>query len=201
MSAGAVDELWADLIGEPVERRPASTPANGANSANRKDSSGAALHSGTCEGLRIFANPAAVTTAIGLDSQGFAAVRNLAGEPRGQQPCGFSQYSQDSQGCYETTHCEAPALNLAGVAWTDADIARFLNRRAKLIRWDWSEAEAEKLAERLVLRDREEDEWISCVDCRHCRAGMCSNHKAAGVGKDLGRQLVEMLQRCPGFES
>ena len=38
------------------------------------------------------------------------------------------------------------------LAWTDADIARFLDRRARLMRWGWAEPEAEKLAERLVKR-------------------------------------------------
>ena len=35
-------------------------------------------------------------------------------------------------------------------AWTDSDIARFLDRRARLMRWGWAEPEAERLAERLV---------------------------------------------------
>jgi len=94
------------------------------------------------------------------------------------------------------------ALDVAAMAWTDADIARFLDRRARLIRWGWTEPEAEKLAERLVKRDREEDDRVSCADCRHYRAGSCGNHKAAGLGGQyVGRQWAEILQRCPGFGS
>lgn len=98
---------------------------------------------------------------------------------------------------------EAPqALDLAAVAWTDADIAAFLDRRARLLRWGWAEPEAEKLAERLVKRHRERDERVSCVDCGHYRPGRCGNHRRAGLhAPDLGSDLAAMLQRCPGFES
>jgi hypothetical protein len=93
------------------------------------------------------------------------------------------------------------ALDLAAVAWTDADIARFLERRSRLLRWGWSEQDAEKLAERLVRRDREQDERVSCMDCAHYRPGRCGNHRRAGIGTaDVGRDLVAMLQRCPGFQ-
>jgi hypothetical protein len=87
------------------------------------------------------------------------------------------------------------------VAWTDADIARYLDRRARLMRWGWPEAEAESLAERLVRRDREADSRVSCADCRHYKpAGRCRNHKAAGLlSPDVGRDLAAMLQDCPGF--
>lgn len=36
------------------------------------------------------------------------------------------------------------------LARTDTDMARFLDRRARLMRWGWAEPEAETLAERLV---------------------------------------------------
>lgn len=93
-------------------------------------------------------------------------------------------------------------LDLAPVAWTDADIARFLDRRARLLRWGWAEAEAEKLADRLVTRDREGgDDRVSCAgDCSHYRPGRCGNHRRAGLqAPDMGRDLASLLQRCPGF--
>ena len=90
--------------------------------------------------------------------------------------------------------------DLAAVAWTDGDIARFLDRRTRLIRWGWPEADAEKLAERLVIRDRERDERVSCTDCRHYRPGRCGNHRQAGLhGSEVGRDLAGLLQRCTGF--
>ncbi len=94
------------------------------------------------------------------------------------------------------------ALDLAAVAWTDADISVFLDRRARLMRWDWAEPEAEKLAERLVTRDREHDDRVSCTDCQHYRPGRCGNHRAAGLNSpEMGRALATMLQRCEGFQS
>ena len=94
------------------------------------------------------------------------------------------------------------ALDLAAVAWTDGDIARFLDRRARLLRWGWPEGEAEALAERLVRRDRERtDDRVSCADCGHYRLGRCGNHRRAGLGlPDVGRDLATLLQRCPGFQ-
>ena len=87
-------------------------------------------------------------------------------------------------------------------AWTDTDIARFVDRRARLQRWGWTEPEAAKLAERLGLRDRADDERVSCADCGHYRPGRCGNHRAAGLTvADVGRGLATLLQRCPGFAS
>ncbi|MBX9793385.1 MAG: hypothetical protein K2Y02_03710 [Burkholderiaceae bacterium] len=88
------------------------------------------------------------------------------------------------------------------MAWTDADIARFLDRRARLMRWGWAETEAETLADRLVRRDREQDDRVSCTDCRHYRPGRCGNHRRAGLTMaDVGRDLASLLQRCPGWEA
>lgn len=92
------------------------------------------------------------------------------------------------------------ALDLAAVAWTDGDIARFLDRRARLLRWGWPEADAEKLADRLVRRDREAGSRVSCTDCRHYRPGRCGNHKSTGLwSAEVGRDLAGTLQDCPGF--
>ncbi len=95
----------------------------------------------------------------------------------------------------------AKADALAAVAWTDADIERFTTRRDRLLRWGWTEPEAERLADRLVRRDREADERVSCADCQHYRPGHCGNHRRAGLNvADVGRDLASMLQRCPGFQ-
>ncbi len=82
----------------------------------------------------------------------------------------------------------------------DGESARFLDRRARLLRWGWPADDAEKLAERLTRRDREADPRVSCADCRHYRAGRCGNHRRAGLHTpELGRDLAAMLQRCAGF--
>ncbi len=94
-----------------------------------------------------------------------------------------------------------PYADLAAVAWTDADIARFLARRGRLMLWGWSEPDAEALAERLVLRDREADQRVACADCTHYRPGKCSNHQRAGLlSAEVGRDLAGQLHRCAGFK-
>ena len=203
MTAGAAAGLWADLIGDPEKRLLAPTPAKAAKSANRKDWRGSAPAADQCEALRISANSDRETTAAVADSQEFAGVRNPANRTASEQPRGLSQDSQDSQGCPEAKHCDPLSLDLAAVAWTDADIARFLDRRARLVRWGWAEPSAEKLAERLAIRDRdrEHDERVNCTDCGHYRPGRCSNHRRAGLhGSEVGHDLAAMLQRCPGFK-
>lgn len=93
-------------------------------------------------------------------------------------------------------------VDLDAVAWSDSDIARFLDRRGRLLHWRWPEAEAERWAARLVQRDREADPRVSCADCGAYRPGRCGNHRRAGLTTpDLGRDLAGMLQRCPGFET
>lgn len=92
------------------------------------------------------------------------------------------------------------ALLAGDEARTDGEAARFLDRRARLLRWGWAADDAEKLAERLAQRDREADPRVSCADCRHYRPGRCGNHQRAGLqAAELGRDLAGMLQRCPGF--
>jgi len=150
--------------------------------------------------------------AIGCDSIGpalaqsqkIAANRKGVNGPESEQWRGESQESQKSQGPdSEAAATAGPALAaLALVAWTDADIARFLDRRARLLRWGWAADDAEKLAERLARRDREHDERVSCTDCRHYRPGRCGNHRRAGLhAPDIGRDLATLLQRCPGFQA
>lgn len=92
------------------------------------------------------------------------------------------------------------ACDLAAVAWTDGDIDRFQDRRARLLRWAWPEADAEALAERLARRDREADDRVTCAgDCTHYRPGRCGNHRKAGLySPDLGHDLAALLQRCAG---
>ena len=194
MSAGTVAELWADLIGEPAKCWSAPTPANPANSANREHSCGLPADFVPANRLRISAN-------AGADSQEFAAIRNMENGPRGQQPCGFSQNSQDSQGCPEATHCEAPDLDLAPVAWTDADIARFLDRRARLMRWGWAQPQAEKLAERLHRRDLEGDDRRVCLECANLSGRRCGQWRQARLCcAAVPADLTQALQRCSGFK-
>lgn len=85
--------------------------------------------------------------------------------------------------------------------WEDAEIRRFQARTTILQRRGIVEQDAEDLAERLTLRDRESDDRRLCFECRHYRNGRCGDHTRAGIGSaDVGRTLAGMLQRCPGFQ-
>lgn len=86
------------------------------------------------------------------------------------------------------------------------DVAvRYAERLTRLRRWGWPEADALALAERLARRDRElaagdADDQAVCVECSYYRPGRCGNHRRAGLfTPEVGRDLAEALQRCPGF--
>ncbi len=86
--------------------------------------------------------------------------------------------------------------------WDDKDMASFLDRRARLMRWGWVEADAECWAARLVVRDRDADTRVSCADCAAYRPGQCGNHQRAGLlSPEVGRDWVARLERCPGFQT
>lgn len=75
------------------------------------------------------------------------------------------------------------------------------DRRGRLLRWGWPAPEAERLATRLLTRDREQDDRVSCADCVHYTPRRCGNHRRAGLCLPaLGHDLASQLQRCPGFE-
>ena len=94
------------------------------------------------------------------------------------------------------------AMNTGEINTLTARLARFTDKGLSL---DDSEA----LADKLVLRDRDEDDRRVCLECKHftghgpgsCR---CGNWQAAGVAvhpRDtrLAADLVVQLQRCDGF--
>jgi hypothetical protein len=199
VSAALLDDLLAGYVAPLRVALAEPTSAKVAKAANREHPCGPAPALMVCEGLRIPANQSGGEGDAQPDSQTFAGVRKPEFGPRDKQRCGSSQDSQNLQGC--PLQCSgAGDTDIAAVAWTDGDIARFIDRRARLLRWGWAELDAEMLAERLVKRDRERDDRVSCAECAHYRPGRCGNHQRAGLhGVDAGRDLVSMLQRCPGF--
>ena len=46
-----------------------------------------------------------------------------------------------------------------------------------------------------------DDDRVTCLTCRHYRAGWCHDAKRAGLSVrdrlELARELAELLQRCP----
>lgn len=92
-------------------------------------------------------------------------------------------------------------------AWNTGEIELFNRRAALFVRRGASDTEAERLADALVLRDRDEDDRHVCMECRHLQTSghwRCGNWQAAGVAVRAGdagltRTMAMQLQRCPGF--
>ena len=85
--------------------------------------------------------------------------------------------------------------------WDDAEIERFLVREARFTRLG-RVADAEHLAERLTLRDREQDDRRLCLECAaladNRRCELAAQGRLAGAYRRL-EPLPTILQRCPGF--
>ncbi len=85
--------------------------------------------------------------------------------------------------------------------WSDAEIEAFLRREARFTRMG-RVADAEHLAERLTLRDRQHDDRRLCLECaaladnRRCLAA--SRGRLAGADRRL-EPVPTILQRCEGF--
>lgn len=94
------------------------------------------------------------------------------------------------------------AMNTAEIDTFTARLARFTDKGMNL-------DDAEKLADKLVTRDREDDDRRSCLECVHLaghslRAMRCGNRLKAGLAAQvndaqLSAGLVVLLQRCDGF--
>lgn len=89
-------------------------------------------------------------------------------------------------------------------AMNTAEIDRFLSRQAGFTNKGLTVDQAEALADKLVLRDRDGDDRRACLECSHLRGlakWRCGNSVRAGVGSDLPLELVLALHRCPGLET
>lgn len=66
-----------------------------------------------------------------------------------------------------------------------------------------SAQDAQHLADSLVSRDRSDDDRRLCLECRHLHGAgpyYCGNARAADWPTDLPRNLVQILQRCHGYD-
>ena len=95
-------------------------------------------------------------------------------------------------------------------AMTGREIDTFTARLYQFTRRGQAESDAERLADKLVTRDRESDDRRLCLECVHL-AGQssgtwgCRNWQRAGVANkaqdaQLSTALVYQPQRCDGFE-
>ena len=89
-------------------------------------------------------------------------------------------------------------------AMSGAEIDTFTQRLHQFTRRGMAEPEAESLADKLVIRDRESDDRRLCLECLHLKNGGgrwgCNQWQRAGLGSAGGPAgLVLQLQRCDGF--
>jgi len=64
---------------------------------------------------------------------------------------------------------------------------------------------AENLADRLVIRDRDLDDRVMCVECKYLHGLICRNWNKADIaikaeGANLPSSFTVLLQRCDGFK-
>ena len=105
------------------------------------------------------------------------------------------------------------ALDLDRWAWphstamTGTEIDTFTARLARFTDKGLTLDAGERLADKLVIRDRERDDRRHCLECTHLHRGggwRCSNWQRAGVAlrardAQLPTDFVNLLQRCDGF--
>ena len=87
-------------------------------------------------------------------------------------------------------------------AWNDAQISRFNYRLALFIRRGIESLLAEKLADRLALRDFERDDRRLCLECESLqRGGKCFQVAQGKLPKVSPRHepVTNVLQRCSAF--
>jgi hypothetical protein len=132
-------------------------------------------------------------------AEGFGIVWPLAGHAITCPSYTDKEPSKAQERPHKLSQAGADTCHAGG--WDDAEISRFQARTAALRRRGITGDVADDLATRLTLRDREQDERVLCMECRHYRPGRCGNHKAAGLASfEVGSDLSTMLQRCPGFQ-
>lgn len=107
----------------------------------------------------------------------------------------------------ETTNDAAPAVTVpddwGNPAMTAREVDTFTARLARFTDKGLTLEDGERLADRLVMRDREGDDRRLCLECAHLHGAgrwRCGNWRVADVApQGLARDLALILQRCSGF--
>lgn len=118
----------------------------------------------------------------------------FSGNPQ-KEPAGQVQRQSYRLSADEGNRCHAPC-------WEDAEIGRFLTRHAHFVRLGMVDQDADDLAERLALRDRDGDGRRMCLECSELGpSGRCG--AVARGALPAVNQLVEpvsnILIRCQCF--
>ncbi len=181
-----VKELFADLLA-PVQ----ATACDLCDSCETSALVRAGGDSVTLRAVANFASHQPDRLMNSHESQSFAAKPTVA---QHQHLPGLSHESQKSQGV------KAPAY---AAPWTDGEIQGFKARAARFQRRRFTELEAERLAEVLLLRDRDGDDRRMCLECSGLDGqGRCLPARRgliAGAGRVL-EPITTTLHRCEGFK-
>jgi len=110
----------------------------------------------------------------------------------------------------ETPAANAPTTDPDRWAWPHSsamngqELDTLMARQALFMERGASPQDAERMADKLVSRDRGEDDRHICLECRHLRGDghyRCGNARAAGLHTDLALELVLTLQNCHGYDA
>lgn len=125
-------------------------------------------------------------------------------------PQGHIQKIDGAAAIPETSAANAPAPDPDRWAWPHSsamngqEIDTLMARQALFLERGAAPQDAERVADKLVGRDRGDDQRRLCLECRHLRGDgsyRCGNARAAGLHPDLARDLVLTLQRCHGYDA
>lgn len=179
-----MSSLLDELIGAFVD----TAPAKAANPAKNEHPCGSAPDPMPANGLRKSAKTGTLSPGLNQNSQVFASDSQAQKGPRSQEICGSSQDSQDSQGYLSQSEPDT--------------LTRFEARRARLMRWGYPEDEADRIAERLTQRDKDEDPRRLCLECSNLGdRGRClaaARGHIHGAARHL-EPVLDMLHRCEAF--
>ena len=110
----------------------------------------------------------------------------------------------------QTPAANAPTTDPDRWAWPHSsamngqELDTLMARQALFMERGASPQDAERMADKLVSRDRGEDDRHICLECRHLRGEStyrCGNARAAGLHPDLARDMVLTLQHCHGYDA
>lgn len=84
------------------------------------------------------------------------------------------------------------------------ELGTFMARLSRFTDKGLSHDDAERLADALVIRDRDGDDRRLCFECAYLQGvhrWRCGNWQLASVSREgLGLDLVRLMQRCGGFK-
>lgn len=87
-----------------------------------------------------------------------------------------------------------------GQAMNGAEIDRMISRVDVFMRRSLKFADAERLADTLMRRDRDDDDRRVCLECARLRGRSCAAPAIGGMGSNVSHVAL-ILQRCPAFQA